>query len=70
MRDSFSVPSLAAGFAAVNASTAVYDAASVIRRRSGGLKKYDNQSSPALGAWEAGHNTKHLNESGDGGDGN
>jgi hypothetical protein len=39
MRDSFSVPSLAAGFAAVNASTAVYDAASVIRRRSGGLKK-------------------------------
>jgi hypothetical protein len=39
MRDSFSVPSLAAGFAAVNASTAVYDAASVIHRRSGGLKK-------------------------------
>jgi hypothetical protein len=39
MRDSFSVPSLAAGFAAVNASTVVYDAASVIRRRRGGLKK-------------------------------
>jgi hypothetical protein len=39
MRDSFSVPSLAAGFAAVNASTAVYNAASVIHRKSGGLKK-------------------------------
>jgi hypothetical protein len=38
-KDLFSVPSLAAGFAAVNASTAVYNAASVFCRRSGGLKK-------------------------------
>ena len=49
MRDSFSVPSLAAGFAAVNASTAVYDAASVIRRRSGGLKKIRQSIKPSTG---------------------
>jgi len=38
-----------AGFTAVNASTAVYNAASEICRRSGGLKKEDNRLSPALG---------------------
>ena len=49
MRVSFSVPSLAAGLAAVNASTAVYDAASVIRRRSGGLKKIRQSIKPSTG---------------------
>ena len=38
MRVSFSVPSLAAGFAAVNASTAVYNAASVIHKKWGSEK--------------------------------
>jgi hypothetical protein len=56
--DSFSVPSLAAGFAAVNASTAVYDAASVIHRRSGGPKKKTINQAQHWVCWEAGHDTK------------
>ena len=67
MRDLFSIPSLAAGFAAVNP---VYDAASVIRRRSGGLKNKTINQAQHWVCWEAGHNTKDLNESDNGGDGN
>jgi hypothetical protein len=64
------MPSLAAGFAAVNASTAVYNAASVIRRRSGGLKNKTIDQAQHWVCWKAVHDTKNLNESGDGGDGN
>ena len=49
MRVSFSVPSLAAELAAVNVSTAVYDAASVIRRRNGGLEKIRQSIKPSTG---------------------
>ena len=67
MRDLFSVMSLAAGFAVVNL---VYDSASVIRGRSGGLKNKTINQAQYWVCWEAGHDTKDLNESDNGGDGN